>query len=30
MSLAYQIIEDLAPLARHFASPDWEHYAFLT
>jgi aminopeptidase-like protein len=24
MSLAYQIIEDLAPLARHFASPDYD------
>jgi aminopeptidase-like protein len=24
MSLAYQIIKDLAPLARHFASPDYD------
>lgn len=24
MSLAYQIIEELAPLARHFASPDYD------
>ena len=24
MSLAYQIVKDLAPLARHFASPDYD------